>query len=130
MSTEYQPGQCNIGPGEQRKRRTVGWVGFGAAALLVAIVVGLSLPRHVLLLAIAPLFGGFLGIFQARAKFCAGFAVAGIYRLADGGDPTTIEDGSAKRADRRRAAGIVLKSMVAASLSTIALYGGAIGLGL
>ncbi|MFB6301114.1 MAG: hypothetical protein ABEH65_12730 [Halobacteriales archaeon] len=124
MSTEYQPGRCNIGSDEQRKRRTFGWFTFGAAALLVAAVVGLSLPTRVLLFAAVPLFGGFLGILQARANFCAGFAIAGIYRFTDTADPTSVEDASARRADRRRAVGIVLQATVAAVLSTIVLYFG------
>ncbi|MFB6211527.1 MAG: hypothetical protein ABEI76_08315 [Halobacteriales archaeon] len=125
MSSEYRPGQCNIGAAEQRKRRTFGWLGFGAAALLVVAVAGIPLPTRVLLFAVVPLFGGLLGILQARKRFCAGFALAGIYQLTDSDGSTAVEDESAKWADRRRAATIVLQAMIGAVVGTLVLYFGA-----
>lgn len=77
-SGEYRPGVCNIGPREIAKRRA-----FGVGALIGAVVLGIVLvaidaPAAARALVLLPIWGGFISLEQARRKFCAGFAYAGI----------------------------------------------------
>lgn len=118
----YEPGECNIGPAERRKRRYAGYVGFLAAAVVVVAVPLLELDPIWLLASAAPFYGGFLGILQARASFCAGFGLAGVYDVSDDGtDRIEVPDAAARRADRTRslvmqlqavALGVVLSGVV------------------
>ncbi|MFB6269275.1 MAG: hypothetical protein ABEH83_04980 [Halobacterium sp.] len=119
---EYEPGACNIGRAEQRQRYLTGVASFGAAALLVAAVATVDAPRTWLLATVAPLFSGFLGVMQARAQFCAGFALAGVYDVSDSGGNrrTAPEDG--QRADRRRAIVLPAKALAAATVVAVLIY--------
>jgi uncharacterized membrane protein (DUF485 family) len=85
--TEYQPGVCNIGEAEQRKRYALGALASLATLALVVGVVAFRYPTWYLLASVVPLVGVAEGLVQARFDFCAGFALAGIYDVsADGGE--------------------------------------------
>ncbi|MCG1004455.1 MULTISPECIES: hypothetical protein [Halobacterium] len=120
--TEYQPGACNIGHAERRKRYLSGVAGFGAAALLVVAVATLHADPAWLLAAVAPLFVGFLGVVQARAKFCVGFAMAGVYDVSGSGDSQRPAPEAGQRADRKRAIVLSVAALAAATASALALY--------
>lgn len=99
----YEPGECNIGPAERSKRRYAGYVGFLAGAVVVVAVPLLELDPIWLLASAAPFYGGFLGLLQARADFCAGFGLAGIYDVSESGEERVdVPDAAARRADRKR----------------------------
>jgi hypothetical protein len=119
---EYQPGACNIGHAERRKRYRSGVAGFAATALLVAGVAAFDASQTWLLAAVAPLFGGFLGVLQARAGFCAGFAMAGVYDVSETGGSRQSAPAHGQRADRRRAIVLPLQALLAAVVSAVALY--------
>lgn len=119
--TAYQPGICNIGRGERRKRYAVGTLGFAAAVGAVAAVAALALPDWTLLVAAVPLFAGFLGVYQARFGFCAGFAAAGVHDAGDEGR-VEVSDEGARRADRRRARRITGYAAASALLVTALVY--------
>lgn len=122
--TEYQPGVCNIGANERRKRRLAGGVGFIAAIGYVAVVVGTELPTNYLLVTFVFLFGGFVGYFQARFGFCVAFAALARYDLSgSGGGTGTISEAEALRRDRRQAVKITLYAAGAAALVTVVVYG-------
>lgn len=122
--TEYQPGVCNIGANERRKRRLAGGVGFIAAIGYVAVVVGTELPTNYLLVTFVFLFGGFVGYFQARFGFCVAFAALARYDLSgSGGGTGTISEEEALRRDRRQAVKITLYAAGAAALVTVVVYG-------
>lgn len=119
---EYQPGACNIGHAERRKRYLSGVAGFAATALLVVGVATVDAPRTWLLAAVVPLFGGFLGVLQARAGFCAGFAMAGVYDVSETGGNRQSAPAAGQRADRRRAIALPLQALAAAVVGALALY--------
>lgn len=122
--TEYQPGVCNIGANERRKRRLAGGVGFIAAIGYVAVVVGTELPTNYLLVTFVFLFGGFVGYFQARFGFCVAFAALARYDLSgSGGGTGTISEEEALRRDRRQAVKITLYAAGAAAVVTVVVYG-------
>lgn len=123
MSTEYQPGVCNIGAAERRRRYAVAVVGFLAAAVTVIAVLVYDLPSWLLLATIAPLFAGFVGYYQGRHQFCIGFALAGVQNVGEtAGETEAVEDASASRADRREAVVLLGRSFLSAVLLGVAVY--------
>jgi hypothetical protein len=120
--TEYQAGACNIGQAERRKRYATGIAGFAAAIVLAVGVVVLNVEAHWLLAVAAPLFVGFLGLFQGREQFCVGFAMAGVYDVSDTGAQRREAPADARRADQRRAVLLQAKALLAAIAVTLALY--------
>lgn len=100
----YEPGVCNIGESERRKRYGLGAVGMAGTLVLVFGVFALEAPRPLLLLAVVPLFGAALGYFQGRLNFCVNYGLRGLSDAGVGGDATrAVSDESDRRADRRRA---------------------------
>lgn len=96
----YVPGVCNIGAWEIRRRRAFGIVGIAAAIVLFAVLVAVGAPAWARLLVFLPLVGGVFSWLQARRRFCAGFAVAGVFNFANGDEGRqTVRDDDARRAD-------------------------------
>jgi hypothetical protein len=97
----YVAGACNIGPYEIRRRRAFGVAGVAAAALLGAALLAIGAPPSARLLVALPLIGGVFSMLQARRRFCAGFAVAGLSNFgADDTGRRAVTDPGARRADR------------------------------
>lgn len=121
--TEYQPGVCNIGANERRKRRMAGAAGFLVAIGYVVAVVLADLPTNYLLATVVFLFGGFVGYFQARFGFCVAFAALARYDLSgSGGGAGSISETEALRRDRRRALEIALYAAGSAAIVTAVVY--------
>lgn len=119
----YEPGQCNIGPAERARRRYVGYLGFLAGVLVVIAVPLLELDSRWLLASMAPFYGGFLGVLQSRARFCAGFGLAGVYDGTEtGGDRVEVADADDRRADRRKSVVLQLQAVTLAVVLSGALY--------
>lgn len=122
--TEYEPGVCNIGAGEQRLRYGLGAVSFAATLVLLVAVYALSLPTILLLATFVPLFGATEGYYQGRLGFCAGFGLLGVYDVSDDGDDrTVVSDADARRRDRRRALQIHAYAAGTALAGALAVYG-------
>jgi hypothetical protein len=96
----YVPGVCNIGPWEIRRRRAFALVGIGIAAAILAALVAVGAPAAARLVLILPLWGGAFSWLQARRRFCAAFAIAGVANFGDGdGARRSVADEAAHRAD-------------------------------
>ncbi|OYR42456.1 hypothetical protein [Halorubrum sp. Hd13] len=121
---EYQPGVCNIGPAQQRRRLLLGVVSFLLAITLVAAVVAVGWPRWTLLAAVFPLYGAAMGYFQYRERFCVGFAGVGVFDVGDG--TNQVLDEAALAADRKRAVRLNAKSLAVGVVGAVAVYGVAI----
>lgn len=102
----YQPGVCNIGPAEIRRRQAAGVAGVAAAIGLGSLLLVVDAPAVARLLVALPLASGFSGFLQARARFCANYGWRGIRNLGAIGDVERVEDAGARSADRRKALGI------------------------
>ncbi len=116
---EYQPGTCNIGKAETKKRAYFGMAGFILAAAIMTGILYLGWSR----LALGPLLLafviGFEGYFQTRYRFCAGFAMQGIYDVSEDGDSQEkVTDEQAHRADLRKAVTIHMYAIGSAMLVT------------
>jgi hypothetical protein len=122
--SEYQPGVCNIGTEERRKRRTVGIASGVAAAGVTAYLLATGRPEATLLWTLPLWVGTFVGVFQDRLGFCVGFGVMARYDLTgSGGDAGSVSEREAVRRDRRRALEVLAYALAAGVLTTVTLYG-------
>jgi hypothetical protein len=121
---EYQPGVCNIGPAQQRRRLLLGVASLLVAIALVAAVVAVGWPRRALLLSVFPLYGAAMGFLQYRERFCVGFAGIGVFDVGDG--TNQVLDEAALAADRKRAVRLNAKSVAVGVVGAIAIYGVAV----
>lgn len=96
----YQPGRCNIGPAEIRRRQWVGHIGAAATIIgfILLIVIGAN-PLWRLLL-FFPAAASASGYLQAILHFCAGFGSRGIYNFGPLGRQEQVTDTDALRSDR------------------------------
>lgn len=121
--SEYRPGVCNIGYDERRKRRMLGVVSVLAAAGYALVVLASGRPETALVATFPLWFGGFVGLFQHRLGFCVAFGAMARYDLTgSGGDAGSISEAEAVRRDRRRAAEVVGYALLAAVVTTGAVY--------
>ena len=118
---EYEPGVCNIGPAQQRRRLLLGLGSLLFAIGLVAAVVATDWPRWTLLTATFPLYGAAMGYFQYRERFCVGFAGIGVFDVGDG--TNQVQDAEALAADRRRAVRLNAKSLAVGVIGAAVIYG-------
>lgn len=102
---EYQPGVCNIGPTQQRRRL---FLGIGSALLAVvhvAAVLAIGWPRWTLVLSMFPLYGAAMGVFDV------------------GEGTTQVTDEAALAADRKRTVRLNTKSLAVGAVGALAIYG-------
>ena len=122
--TEYQPGVCNIGANQRRARRLSAIASFAVAVgIALAAAVG-AVPDLSLWATVPFIFGGYVGAFQDYFRFCVAFGALARYDLSgSGGDSGRVDASEAVRADRRKAAKILLLA-AAATVVTSALGAG------
>src|SRR5688572_33436876 len=75
---DYQPGVCNIGPVEIRRRRMAGHVGLAAAVALLAALVVAGAPPVTRLLVLVPAAVPASGYIPAPMRFCPRYGSARI----------------------------------------------------
>ena len=122
-ASAYQPGYCNIGPREQRKRYGYGLVGVLAAAVYVVAVLLTPTPPELVAGAFAPLALGCEFLVQARTRFCVRFALLGRYDFTGaGGRSGTVDAPADRRADVGYALRITAVSIALAGVVTAAVY--------
>ena len=119
----YVPGVCNIGPWEIRRRRAYALAGFVIAAALLLGLVVVGAPTLFRLLVLLPAWGGMFSWLQARRRFCAAFAMAGISNFADGDEGRqAVADPEARKADARAVMRLTRDSfLVAVAVTAVAV---------
>ena len=117
---EYQPGVCNIGPDEIRRRRNVGHVGLVATVGLLGALLWLDAPPLARLLVALPATISASGYLQARLRFCAAFGSRGIFNFGTLGENGQVSDPVALARDRARARQIGLASLAVGAVVGIA----------
>jgi len=100
---EYRPGACNIGRREIARRRAYGVAGVVSAVVLGAILLAVDSPPLARAMVVFPLWGAIIGFEQARRRFCAGFAFAGIRSVAGSDATESVVDRADLAADRATA---------------------------
>ena len=118
--SSYQAGVCNIGPAEIRRRRQIGFLGLIGAIALAGLLLAIDAPAWTRLSLALPMAVALEGFIQARERFCAGFAMAGLQNMGELGSETAIEDDVALAADRRKAMRIHAMSMAGALAAGVA----------
>ena len=118
----YQPGVCNIGPAEIRRRRTSGYVGLGLAVVFLVIAFALGWAAPWRLLVALPVFLSAQGFLQAAFRFCVGFASRGLFNFGELGSEETIHDKEFRRKDQRKALLITLLAFVIAAVVSVLAY--------
>lgn len=109
----YQPGVCNIGPEERRRRRRSGHLGTGAGILLLVAIAVLRLPDYYGLASTVMFGAGAVGYLQDRFQFCAEYGRRGAFNLGGlDNEPQQVTDEAARKKDRRRAYQIFAYSAV------------------
>ena len=99
----YQPGVCNIGPAEIRRRRQIGYLGLAGALALATVLLAVDAPAWTRLVVALPVAGALSGLIQAQLRFCAGFGMAGLQNMDELGAQVQVEDTEARARDRRKA---------------------------
>ncbi|HQW24987.1 MAG TPA: hypothetical protein PLV75_03475 [Saprospiraceae bacterium] len=116
----YIPGQCNIGPGEIRKRNRIGFIGL---ALMIVFLIGAEfyqIPKGWKLLLFAPTAYALSGFIQARHKFCFVFGYFGLFSTT--GKRTRVIDPIQLRQDRLKALKIVGQIFLGSLMITLLYY--------
>jgi hypothetical protein len=107
----YQPGVCNIGPAEVRRRRRSGHATLIASIVVFAVLVAAGAPHWTRLLLVLTAAGSASGYLQAWFHFCAGFGSRGVYNFGPLGTVQAVADADARTRDRRRSVEIGLASL-------------------
>ena len=122
MSTEYIPGSCNIGKGEIRRRQLVALIGifltFSSATALLAT--NQSRTNRLSIFIPALIFS--IGFVQARSKFCLAYGLAGTFNFERLGKISRVQSKQDRKADRKTAIIILLKSAALAALITAIFF--------
>lgn len=122
QSAVYQPGVCNIGPAEIRRRRQSGWIGLAVAVvyLIVAFAFGWAAPWR--LLVAVPVFLAATGFLQAAFHFCVGFASRGLYNFGALGAEETVQDAEFRKKDQRKGLQISLLAFAIAAVVAVVAW--------
>jgi hypothetical protein len=122
LSTEYIPGSCNIGKGEIRRRQLVALIGifltFSSATALLAT--NQSRTNRLSIFIPALIFS--IGFVQARSKFCLAYGLAGTFNFERLGRISRVQSKQDRKADRKTAIIILLKSAALAVLITALFF--------
>lgn len=123
MAQRYIPGVCNIGPAEIRRRRLVGYAGFGLTFAMIAVFYFYPIPDVLRLLVIIPALTGAMGFLQAWFHFCAKFGMSGVFNVSDDTVKTESVDQAEWRAkDRQKALNILTLSLIIAWVFALWAY--------
>jgi len=109
----YVPGVCNIGKAEIAKRLQFGWASVAVTVVLAAVFYVTRVPAAWRLALLLPAAGGAVGLLQGYLHFCADFGMRGVFNFgSEVGKTDTVEQSELRKIDRRKAAGIIVWSLV------------------
>ena len=115
----YQPGSCNIGGGEVRRRQLVALVGLFLSVSSLIGLISMNAPREARLGIFFPLLVASVGYVQSRHKFCLAYGFAGTFNFGKLGEISRVSDPASRTADRKTALNILIKSFLIAALATL-----------
>ena len=118
----YQPGVCNIGPAEIRRRRASGWLGLAIAVVYLGLAFALGWAAPWRLLVAVPVFLSAQGFLQAVFHFCVGFASRGLYNFGALGSEESVQDAEFRRKDLRKALLITVLAFAIAAVVAVGAF--------
>ena len=118
MSSGYIPGTCNIGKGEIRQRQLVALFGIFLTVSSATALLATDQSRTSRLTIFIPALVFSVGFVQSRSKFCLAYGLAGTFNFERLGKITKVQSVEDRKADRKTAISILLKSAALAALIT------------
>ncbi len=122
MSSEYIAGTCNLGPQEIRSRQIVAIFGgvLTTISALTLILTDQSKSARFSIFLPAVIFA--IGFIQSRSKFCLAYGFAGTFNFGKLGQVSKVASAEDRRADRKTAGLIFVKSIALAAVMTAVFY--------
>jgi hypothetical protein len=122
VSSEYIPGTCNIGKGEIRQRQVVALFGIFLTISSATALLATDQSRTSRLSIFIPALVFSIGFVQSRSKFCLAYGLAGTFNFERLGKITKVQSAEDRKADRKTAIAILLKSAALAALITAVFF--------
>ena len=122
MSSEYIPGTCNIGKGEIRRRQLVALFGIFLTVSSATALLATDQTRSSRLSIFVPALVFSIGFVQSRSKFCLAYGLAGTFNFERLGKISRVQSSEDRKADRKTAIIILLKSAALAALITAVFF--------
>ena len=122
MSSEYIPGTCNIGKGEIRQRQIVALFGIFLTVSSATALLATEQSRTSRLSIFIPALVFSIGFVQSRSKFCLAYGLAGTFNFERLGKISKVQSAEDRKADRKTAIAILLKSAALAALITAVFF--------
>jgi hypothetical protein len=118
MSSEYVAGSCNIGKGEIRRRQIVALFGVFLTISSATALLATDQSRSSRFSIFLPALVFSIGFVQSRSKFCLAYGLAGTFNFDRLGKISKVQSAQDRKADRKTAIMIMLKSAALAALIT------------
>jgi hypothetical protein len=122
VSNEYIPGTCNIGKGEIRQRQIVALFGIFLTIFSATALLATDQSRTSRLSLFVPALVFSIGFVQSRSKFCLAYGLAGTFNFERLGKITKVQSAEDRKADRKTAIVILLKSAALAAIITAVFF--------
>ena len=119
---EYIAGSCNIGKGEIRQRQIVALFGIFLTIFSATALLATDQSRTSRLSLFVPALVFSIGFVQSRSKFCLAYGLAGTFNFERLGKITKVQSAEDRKADRKTAIVILLKSAALAAIITAVFF--------
>ena len=122
MSSEYVAGSCNIGKGEIRRRQIVALFGIFLTISSATALLATDQSRSSRFSIFIPALVFSIGFVQSRSKFCLAYGLAGTFNFDRLGKISRVQSVQDRKADRKTAIVILLKSAALAAIITAVFF--------
>jgi hypothetical protein len=116
---EYQPGVCNIGPSEIKRRRQGALVGAVLFAVTTILFVVTDASASTRLVTFIPALLFAVGMIQSKRRFCVAYGFMGVFSLEKLGATKKITVNQDLKTDRKYAVKLLLQSVAIAIVLTV-----------
>jgi len=113
---EYQPGSCNIGGPEVRRRKISAFIGSVFSVAFYVFAFSIHAPKGVRALVFFPMVLATIGWYQSRRKFCLAYGWSGVFNFGNLGEVSRVQDPTQRAADRAQALKMLAGATAVAAL--------------
>ena len=122
MSSEYVAGSGNIGKGEIRRRQLVALFGIFLTISSATALLATDQSRSSRISIFIPALVFSIGFVQSTSKFCLAYGLAGTFNFEKLGKISRVQSVQDRKADRKTAIVILLKSAALAAVITAVFF--------